>query len=512
MRRRWAVLVGVLIVSSCGQLAERKQPPPSLYQLSQSDLNLSGEQLAKGYCAACHVMPSPEILDRTTWEKVLPDMRKRMGLYLEEDFGAPLPEDEGVPEGIYSKIPFITRENWEKLQAYYLESAPETPLPQVAKTVPIVGIPGFQLEEPVFSYVRPSLTTLLHIHPQTGKLWLGHRFRALYELDPARGFLQLDSIPTSIAPVEIHWKSDHSFELLAMGLMDPANDSLGVISTFSKAENTWKETLQFTKLMRPVHVEIADWNGDGKSDYAISQFGNHLGKFSLHLSFGDSFQEQILKKDPGARRSKAVDFEGDGDLDILVLMTQAKESLLLFENLGSGKFKERQLLSFHPAFGSSDFRFEDMNGDSQPEIILVNGDNADQSQILKNYHGVRIFERDKSGEFQEKWFYPMHGASGLEVGDFDQDGKKDLIAIAFFPDRKQKPNQNLIYFKQEKQGVFQPYVLEKQLEDHWLTLTKGDLDLDGDEDLIIGTFAFDQLYQPPKENWRPFVILKNQIK
>lgn len=510
--RRWGVLVGLLILNSCGQIAERKQPPPSLYQLSQSDLNLSGEQLAKGYCASCHVMPEPEVLDKATWEKVLPDMRKRMGLYLEEDFGTPLPEDDGVPEGIYSKIPFITREKWDKLQSYYLENAPDAPLPQESKVAPMVGIPGFKLEVPDFPFVRSSLTTMLRVHPKTGNLWLGHRFRALYELDPSNGFSQLDSIPTSVAPVEIKWSDDRSFELLAIGLMDPANDSLGTISTFSKTGKAWKEQVQFDKLMRPVQMEIADWNGDGKLDYAVSQFGNHLGKFSLHLSRGEAFQEVILKKDPGARRAKAVDYDGDGDLDLLVLMTQAKEALILFENQGGGKFKEKQLLSFQPAFGSSDFRYEDINGDGQSEIILVNGDNADQSQILKKYHGVRIFERNDTGEFDQKWFYPMHGASGLEIGDFDQDGKVDMVAIAFFPDRKQQPYQNLIYFKQEKAGNFQPHVLAEQLEDHWLTLTKGDLDLDGDEDLVVGAFAFDQLYQSPKDNWRPFVILRNGLK
>ena len=62
MKRLWGVWVGMLMVSACGQIAERKQPPPSLYQLSQSDLDLSGEQLARGYCASCHVMPEPEVL------------------------------------------------------------------------------------------------------------------------------------------------------------------------------------------------------------------------------------------------------------------------------------------------------------------------------------------------------------------------------------------------------------------------------------------------------------------
>jgi hypothetical protein len=85
-----------------------------------------------------------------------------------------------------------------------------------------------------------------------------------------------------------------------------------------------------------------------------------VGKLSVFLSKPNGFTEVILKKDPGARRSIAVDYDKDGDLDLMVLFSQAKEALSLFENLGKGDFREKQLLAFHPAFGSSDFRFEDM--------------------------------------------------------------------------------------------------------------------------------------------------------
>jgi hypothetical protein len=510
--RRYIWGVGILWLWSCGPIAERKQPPPNLQQLAQSDLDLTAEQLANGYCAACHLKPEPDVLDKVTWEtKVLPNMRHRMGLYLEEDFGATLPEDEGVPPGIYSKTPLITRENWKKLQAYYLDNAPDKHLPQDAKKAPKSGIPGFKMEIPEFPFVRSSLTTLLQVHPQTGNLWLGDRFRALYELDPKRGFAQLDSIPVPVAPVTIHWKPDSSFDLLSMGLMDPANDSLGVLSTYSKSgDSKWNFSIQ-EKLMRPVHIEYGDWNGDGTQDYVISQFGNHLGKLSLYLSKSGTFQEVILKQDPGARRSMGVDFDGDGDLDILALMTQAKEAIVLFENQGAGKFRERSLLAFQPAFGSSDFRYEDVTGDQIPDLILVNGDNADLSQILKNYHGVRVFENTGDGEFEEKWFYPMYGASGLEIGDFDQDGDKDLVVISFFPDRNQLSMQDLIYFRQDGKGDFEPFGLGAKSGLHWLTISQGDLDRDGDQDLIVGSFAFDQLYKPPTERWRPFVVLWNEL-
>lgn len=502
-----------MLLWSCEPISERKQPPPNLQELAQSDLDLTGEQLANGYCAACHLKPEPSILDKKTWEsKVLPDMRKRMGLYLEEDFGTALPQDEGVPEGIYSKTPLISRENWSKLLAYYLENAPENPLPQADKPTPKEGVPGFELEVPDFSNVRSSLTTMLEIHPQTGHLWLGHRFRSLFILDSKNSFQQLDSIPTPVAPVAIKWRNENSFQLLSMGLMDPANDTLGVLSSYSKSGQAWIANSIQESLMRPVHVEYADWNGDGVEDHLISHFGNHVGKLSLYLSSTGGFEEVILKKDPGARRSIAVDFDQDDDMDILALMTQAKEAVVLFENEGTGKFREKSLLSFQPAFGSSDFRYLDMTGDGHLDLVLVNGDNADQSQVLKNYHGIRIFENDGSGAFKESWFYPMHGASGLEVGDFDQDGKSDLIAISFFPDKNQSPKQDLIYFRQVSKGKLDPFVVENAPDFHWLTISQGDLDLDGDLDILVGTFAFDQLYKTPSSSWSPFVVLRNKLK
>ncbi|KAI9549902.1 putative copper homeostasis protein cutC like protein [Daphnia sinensis] len=462
------------LVIACNPISERKQPPPTLEQLASTDLKLNGDRLAEAYCGSCHLMPKPEVLDRNTWKtKVLPDMRKRMGLYLEEDFGTELPEDSGVPPGIYSKAQLIKREDWAKIEEFYLENSPEKPIPQIAKKSPKFGFPGFTVEQPAFT---------------KNQRFYFHRCCA----------------------VEIRWDSDQSFELLTMGLMDPSKDSVGALSRYWKESKIWKKELILDKLIRPVHAERADWDGDGKLDRVISSFGDHLGKLSFFA--GSNAGELILKPNPGARRTMAVDFDRDGKLDMIGLMAQAQEGIYVWINQGGGKFLEKAFVRFHPAFGSSDFRYEDINGDGHLDLILVNGNNADLSQILKSYHGVRVFLNDGDGKFEENWFYPLHGASGIEVGDFDQDGDMDLVVLSFFPDPNQRPRQDLMYFRQDSSGDFEPFVIQENIDSHWLTMTKGDLDLDGDQDLVIGTFEFDDLYKKPTKPWRPFIILRNSLK
>ncbi|MFC3878800.1 FG-GAP repeat domain-containing protein [Algoriphagus namhaensis] len=516
MRNLRVILAILLVTMACEPISERKQPPPSLEQLAaDQNLNLSGGQLAKAYCGSCHIAPDPSVLDRPTWESsVLPDMRMRLGLIIPEDFGRTMPVDMNVPEGVYSPVPLITRPNWDKIAEYYLENAPSEPLPQKVKAKPTFGLPIFNVIQPSFPKSNPDLTTLLAFDEKRGDVYLGHRFKTLFILDPSDGFQVKDSVFIGSSVVQICFDEEsNGFELLTMGGMDPSNDSLGILTRYDLHDSSnWESKIIINNLMRPVHTTRGDWNSDGVEDRVICHFGNHIGKLSMYLSEGNSFREVVLKNLPGARKSIPVDFDLDGDLDLLVAMTQANEGIVFWENDGTGNFKERQLLGFQPSFGLSDFSFEDMNGDGLPDIITVNGDNADQSQILKNYHGVRIFLNRGEEEFEETWFYPIYGATGLEVADFDLDGDMDLFTLAFFPDPNQSPSQSLIYFSQSSSLQFDPFVPKLSTKNKWLTLTKGDLGGDGDLDIVVGEFDFDELYQAPKDNWQPILIFENEIK
>lgn len=504
--KRLAFLFLILAIG-CNPISERKQPIPSLYQLSQMDLKLEGKQLAELYCANCHLKPEPELLKRQIWENhVLPDMRLRMGLVLEEDLGRTLPEEMDVPEGIYSKIPFISRENWEKIKSYYLENSPENPTPQSARVAPEIGIPRFNVEIVGFDFPFPNLITMVDVD-SLGDIWLGHRYQRLFHLSGKSEFTIIDSIATPVAPVQIQF-GNNGFELLSMGLMDPANDSLGTFQSYEKESETWKSNEIFKRLIRPVHISHGDLNSDEKVDYVISQFGNHVGKLSAFISTPSGYEEVIVKALPGARKVELVDMDQDGDLDLIGLMTQAQEGVFLWENDGEGHFIEKPLIRFHPAFGGSDFQLLDFNQDGKLDIVVANGDNADLSQQLKYYHGVRIF-LNQEGQFNESWFYPMYGASGVVVDDFDQDGNLDLVAISFFPNEQDQEAEKLIYFENQGGLELKPFVLGEKLKSDFLIINKGDIDLDGDVDVLIGVFDFEDLYKKPSENWSPLILLTN---
>src|SRR5690606_5431621 len=133
---------------------------------------------------------------------------------LPEDFGQPLPEDLGVPPGAYSKTQLIRSKDWDKIFSYYLGHAPDTPFPQADKPNPKTGIPGFEISRPEFTRIKGNLSTMLRVNPKTGDLWLGDRLKAMYILDPKNRFEIKDSIDTDVAPVDIIWNEDESFELV----------------------------------------------------------------------------------------------------------------------------------------------------------------------------------------------------------------------------------------------------------------------------------------------------------
>ena len=220
---------------------------------------------------------------------------------------------------------------------------------------------------------------------------------------------------------------------------------------------------------------------------------------------------------PGARVAHVVDLDQDGKQDIVALLSQGDEKIIWFKNLGKGVFDPRLLARFLPIYGSSYLDIADMNQDGKLDLIHSAGDNYDYSYALKGYHGVRIMLNQGNEYFVEKKFLPLHGAGKVLVEDFDQDGKPDLACTSYFPDYSQKPLGGFVVFKNLGNLKFSAHAFPLGDKANWLLMDKGDVDQDGDCDIILGACSINNTVpKPMRQDWNQLgigvLLFKNQLK
>jgi hypothetical protein len=164
-------------------------------------------------------------------------------------------------------------------------------------------------------------------------------------------------------------------------------------------------------------------------------------------------------------------------------------------------------------YGSSYFDITDFNQDGHWDIIYTNGDNADYSQVLKPYHGVRVFLNDGTDHFTESWFHNLYGCSMAVARDFDKDGDVDIAAISFFPDFKKHPERSFVYFE-NNEGKMEPYTTTLAGAGRWLLMETVDIDGDHYTDIVLAALDFDTgVPREINDKWRKnpvdVLVLKN---
>jgi FG-GAP-like repeat len=474
------------------------------YTCREADL-AKGERLAETHCASCHLFPEPSLLDKKTWEHgVMPEMAFRMGLDVSKMFNMSQSDMDAALKTMPGKT--LSEEDFNLIKKYYQNESPDS-LGQYSPSVEPLG--QFQASLWKSNILQPTIS-IVKADSLTRSIWIGDRKANLFQF--GYDLTLQDSFQTNSPVSSIIFKKSSNPVLLAMGEMDPSDLSIGSLVEL-QPDGSFITIID--SLNRPVSFEVADLNNDGLQDYVICSFGNYTGSLQIYQNLGKNvFRSHTLSHLPGARKVIVKDFDNNGWLDVVALITQGDEQIQLFLNSGGFQFRLVTLLRFTPVYGSSYFEMADMNADGKADIIYSNGDNADYSQTLKPYHGIRIFINEGGNEFKESWFHPMHGASQTVVKDFDRDGDMDIAAISFFPDFS-KPENGFLYFENEGKGLsFSTYATPLAGAGRWLRMESLDLEGDGDQDLLLCALNFDiGVKAMLREKWKnekvPLLILMN---
>jgi len=467
-----------------------------------SDKNVEeGYHLAQKHCQSCHQFPQPDLLNKVTWAyHVLPKMGELVGFrYL------------GLNHYIENRNAVsINLLQWNKIVQYYTSESPEESLKGEAKRIEI-GLTQFKVEVPAFGIQQPA-TTMVNAGSSGKHYFFGDGVtKQVYAMSVDNTVA--DSFPVALGVSNLH-VTDTTLYALTMGVLQPSDSKEGKLFSINI---TGKKTVTLLdSLQRPVCATYADLNADQLEDIIVCEFGNTIGQLSWYQNSGAyNYIKHILRPLPGAIKTAVQDFNRDGKPDIMAMMAQGDEGIFIFYNQGNNGFKEERVLQLPPSYGSNYFELADFNKDGYPDIIATNGDNGDYPPILKAYHGIRIYLNDRKNNFSEAVFLPVNGIGKAIARDFDADGDIDIASIAFFPDYKNTPEESFIYWENKGGLSFKPYSFNESTTGRWITMDTGDIDGDGDIDIVLGNANFSVGAVPEKyiKKWHQsspsILILKN---
>ncbi len=511
------VLVSIHFIFACESKVTSTKQEQDVKIAAES---ASAEELAKQYCQSCHQFPEPSLLDKNSWNNVvLPRMGYFMGIYestrlrdslIEQNKGGELVKMANT----FPERPLIDQKKWGLIKSYYLSHAPDelkTPKPADVQ----IGLKHFKIRKPSFKITPPS-TTLVKFSDKGRSIYIGDAHsKSLLEFDAGLNLIKRGMVNEGAVCLK---EFEDEIWLTTMGSFSPSDNPSGFVLNIPR-KGAKSARILMDMLRRPVHSAYGDLNNDGRIDAVISEFGKWTGRLNLYTGNADgTFKQRTLLNRTGAIRSYLKDFNGDGLLDIIALFGQGNEGINIFYNQGESGFKMEEVLQFSPSNGSAAFHLVDYNNDGHEDILYIAGDNADFKPVMKPYHGIYLFENDGKNNFSEVLFYHLNGAYDAVMKDFDMDGDLDIAAISFFPDFGNGPVNTFLFLENSGDFEFKTSSFEHSNRGRWIVMDHGDMDDDGDIDLILGALAFEVVPKNDslENHWikegLPFVVLENTIK
>jgi hypothetical protein len=303
--------------------------------------------------------------------------------------------------------------------------------------------------------------------------------------------------PAHTEAIDIDGDGDLDLVVAALGVLMPSNNRVGSILIL---ENDGRQ--HFTKhviadqIARVADARAGDLDGDGDLDLAVAGFGYDDGETSWFENKGSwTFEQHVLQRLSGPINTIVADINRDGSPDIVALVSQEWEEIWAFINDGRGHFTARMIWgSTNADFGSSWISLVDMDRDGDIDILYSNGDAFDYAPPnSRPWQGVQWLENQGGMSFAFHRIADLQGASSPQAVDLDGDGDIDVVVVTANNDWNDRMAPSLVWLENNGRLQFAPHAVSTS-PTHLITLAVGDLDGDGQPDLVAGGMHISRPY------------------
>lgn len=295
--------------------------------------------------------------------------------------------------------------------------------------------------------------------------------------------------PAHVEPIDFDRDGDVDLVVASLGTLFPDNRRIGSVVIL---ENDGAE--QFTShvvardIARVADVRAGDLDGDGDLDLAVAGFGYDQGETLWLENAGRwEFKPHELQRLSGPVNAIVVDMDGDGQLDIVTLVSQEWEEIWGFVNAGKGRFDAKLLWgSTNSDFGSSWITVVDLDRDGDRDVLYSNGDAFDYAPAnSRPWHGVQWLENRGGLQFELHRIADLSGASSPQAADLDNDKDIDVAVVSAHNRWSEETALSLVWLENDGGQRFTMHAVASS-PTHLITLAIGDLDGSGTADLVTG--------------------------